>query len=390
MFLISGIIGLLVAGTAMIGMGGIFDPEGGERGSKATTDPRDTTDDDDTTAQKMQDDADQPDLIASAVGAQAPAPVAATLDGAADGASLPEMSFPTPATGGDGALPHPDDPEAQTLTGTAGSDLRAGAAGNDTLAGDAGDDRLDGRAGDDRLSGDAGDDDLHGAEGDDSLSGGDGRDSLTGGTGDDTLSGGLGDDLLFGQAGQDRLDGGAGHDSLHGGPGQDLVFGGDGDDALHGGLEDDTLIGGAGMDTLIGGAGNDLLLGTLSGDPAVQDGDFLNGGDGADTILAGDADVITAGRGPDMLMLGDWITDPVQVVDFDLSEDSLVLLYDEVANPDPVVAMQGDALIPDQVNVFLDGQLVASLSGAAGLMVSDINLVPQSQVLPFLPASGRA
>ena len=390
MFLLTGIIGLLLAGTAVMGMGSLFDTDGAD---KAATGPRDTGGEDDDIPEQDRSEAERPNLITAAFDstqADDPLPVSATLAGTEAETGLPEMSFPSPVTGADAALPHPDDTEPLTLDGTEGDDLRAGAAGNDVIAGDAGNDRLGGRAGDDLLSGDAGDDEVHGAEGQDTLLGGAGQDTLYGGTGNDRLSGDDGDDLLFGQAGDDTLDGGPGDDSLHGGPGDDVVIGGAGDDALHGGLGDDTLIGGAGADTLFGGAGNDLLLGTLQGDLSQATGDFLNGGDGADTIIAGDGDVVTSGRGPDVLMLGDWITSPVHVVDFDQSEDSLIVLFDDTANPDPHIMLRPDDSIPDRINIFLDGQHVASLSGADGLTLSDINLMPQSQVLPFLPAPGAA
>lgn len=258
--------------------------------------------------------------------------------------------------------------------------ILAGQAGPDLIEGDAGDDQIGGRDGDDTLLGAAGRDDLHGAEGDDLVLGGQGNDHLYGGTGDDSLSGGDGDDLLFGQNGDDTLQGGPGMDSLHGGDGMDQLFGAVGHDALHGGLGDDSLTGGPGNDTLFGGAGNDLLLGHRPEDTEEPDADYLNGGDGEDTIIAGSGDIVTGGRGADLFQLGHWITDPSEIMDFDLAEDSLLVVFDDTSGAEPLIELRADDGGSDRINLYLDGAHVASLSGASGLMLSDIVIMGQSQM----------
>jgi len=352
MLILTGILGLFLAGATMVSLGGLLDTSDDDT---ADQNPESVTK---TPTEGGTDDGDdlgiRPDLLAQAF---------------AD----------TP--GDTGAGP---DVAVTTQIGGAGDDILAGESGDDLITGAAGDDQLGGRSGNDTLQGGAGRDDLHGAEGDDNLSGGDGADTLYGGSGADRLAGDDGNDLLFGQLGDDTLDGGAGDDSMHGGPGSDSLLGGAGDDALHGGLEDDWLDGGAGSDSLFGGAGNDLLRGLAVQQQAQEQGqadvDYLNGGDGADTILAGDGDIVTSGRGADLLAMGYWITDPVQVVDFDPSEDSLIVVYDDSAPAEPVVELRPGDSGSDQIALYLDGIHIASLAAASGLSLDNIALLGQSQM----------
>lgn len=121
--------------------------------------------------------------------------------------------------------------------------------------------------------------------------------------GDDPIEGGAGNDTIYGEGGDDTIDGGIGADSLEGGTGNDLLSGGDGNDQIGGGAGNDTLEAGLGGDTLSGGDGNDLLVrggygvdntwNLLYGDDGddtirLEDGinviDFIDGGDGIDTL----------------------------------------------------------------------------------------------------------
>jgi Ca2+-binding RTX toxin-like protein len=380
MLVFTGIIGLLVAGVAFAGFGSLMESDaenGSDADSDAAAEEGSAPDDSDT---------DQPDLLTQAL---APEPLAAAPEDAgvlsvisqADVASNDGTQDSDLATAPAASDITEDTGQPLVLTGSAGDEILAGQAGEDMIDGAAGDDQIGGRDGADTLLGNDGRDDLHGADGNDSLSGGAENDTLYGGSGDDALFGGGGDDLLFGQNGDDALTGGDGADSLHGGPGSDILRGGAGDDALHGGLGNDTLIGDTGADTLFGGDGDDLLNGILTDDQAQPDADFLNGGDGADTILAGSGDIVTAGRGTDFLTMGHWITDPVQVVDFDATEDSLIVVYDDTTGTDPMIELRPDDGGTDRVDLFLDGTHIASLAGGSGLTLSDIALVGQSQLL---------
>lgn len=210
-----------------------------------------------------------------------------------------------------------------------------------------------------------------GEDGDDSLSGDAGDDSLAGQNHDDSLSGGVGDDLLIGGDGDDRLDGDAG------------------DDALHGGLGDDTLSDGAGRDTLFGGWGNDLISG-LAEPPTDADADYLNGGGGADTLIAGPDDIVTAGEDDDTIIVGDWATDEhaAELLDFDPAEDQLVVVWDlGVADP-PTVEVIADADVPGLSHVTIDGAEVAQVHAGGRFTAGDVILIgPEDAAIFGLPAA---
>ena len=154
------------------------------------------------------------------------------------------------------------------------------------------------------------------------------KDVLWGGAGDDDIDGQAGPDKIMGGDGDDTLEGGAGNDEIEGGAGDDDIMGGDGADMIEGGAGTDTIDGG-------GGAANDTLSFAnaaagvtvdLTGE--VDDDDYrmiagdrvkgieifsgsphddtftegfsatIEGGDGDDTITAGNAAVSTL-RGGD-------------------------------------------------------------------------------------------
>ncbi|MBW4674418.1 MAG: SdiA-regulated domain-containing protein [Desmonostoc geniculatum HA4340-LM1] len=151
-----------------------------------------------------------------------------------------------------------------------------------------GNDRVIGTDANETLSGGAGNDYIDAKGGNDSLLGNDGIDTLLGGAGNDILDGGAADDILLGELGNDTLLGGAGNDSLNGGAGNDN---------LNGGAGNDTILGGLGNDILAGGGGNDHLIGWGGGTNEI---DQLNGAQGADTYILGDASSVfyaTSGNG---------------------------------------------------------------------------------------------
>lgn len=176
------------------------------------------------------------------------------------------------------------------------------------------------------------------------FSGGGGEDTLTGGSNGDTLDGGTENDVLFGFGGSDMLLGGDGNDTLTGGTGSDTLSGGigndrivwnpgdgsdliDGDDGsdiveVNGGTGSEIFTIGANLDRvlfqrtnstpftldigttesliLIAGGGDDQI--TATGNLASLISLTIDGGDGNDTILAGNgADVLIGGEGNDFI-----------------------------------------------------------------------------------------
>jgi Ca2+-binding RTX toxin-like protein len=245
----------------------------------------------------------------------------------------------------------------------------------DTLTGGENPDQINGYGDDDQIDGLEGRDDLHGEAGQDTLIGSEGEDTLHGGDGDDLLTGGAGADTLFGGNHDDVLGGGTGDDSLVGSNGNDTLNGGTGADAVHGELGDDNLAGGAGQDTLFGSYGNDILNGTDD-----LDADYLNGGAGEDTIIAGDGDMVSTGDGADIVSLNARLANDHEplITDFSAEEDSLAVIYDDLADPDPEVTIEDHPDKGGRQSVLLNGTVVASLDNAPDLGLSNITLIPQS------------
>ncbi len=75
-------------------------------------------------------------------------------------------------------------------------------------------------------------------------------------------------------------------ENINGSPGNDYLDGKGNNDTLRGGDGNDTILGGLGSDNLFGGKGNDHLIGWGGGSGEI---DLLNGNQGADTYVLGDA-----------------------------------------------------------------------------------------------------
>ncbi|MCC5993277.1 MAG: hypothetical protein JJT99_12230 [Rhodobacteraceae bacterium] len=211
---------------------------------------------------------------------------------------------------------------------------------------------------------------------------GDERDQLLeGGDLDDTLIGGSGNDTLAGHAGDDWLQAGQGESHLIGGSGNDTLIGGPGDDRLEGNAGDDLLIAGQGSNTLLGGSGDDTLVGVAL-DESGQDisgRNFLNGGEGDDLLIAGQGDYLNGGPGADRFALGDWLEGlhPATIVDYTAPEDQIVLHYDPVRMAAPELAVTHSEADPMTAQIWLNGHLIANVANAPDLGVQDIALIAE-------------
>ncbi|NCO17021.1 MAG: calcium-binding protein, partial [Alphaproteobacteria bacterium] len=145
-------------------------------------------------------------------------------------------------------------------------------------------------------------------------------------------------------------------------------------DWLNGGYDNDILHGDQGSDTLDGDFGNDTLIGHDAG-AADTEVDFLNGGEGDDLLIVGNGDYASGNQGADTFALGDWLDQGefARIQDYDPAEDQIVVVYDALVHPDPVLTLeQQDG--SDDVTVLLDGLPLGLIAGGAGLTADAIQL----------------
>ena len=246
-----------------------------------------------------------------------------------------------------------------------------GTDGNDVIdvnyLGDPGGDRVDNNdeilpgegPNDDIILAGAGDDIVIAGDGDDEVYGGSGNDDITTGDGSDEVYGGSGDDVIDTDNGSFLID--KGYPGVFPGEeGTDGVF--DDRDFVDGGEGNDTIRTGDDADTILGGSGNDNIN-------AGIDDDTVDGGSGNDRIVGGEGnDTIDGGAGDDTIYAGN---DPDLGLDeFDIEDDGSNPLGPDLRpdNGQDVVrggegndtifgADDDDRLFGDEGNDFIDGQI---------------------------------
>ncbi|MCV2892112.1 Hint domain-containing protein [Lentibacter sp. XHP0401] len=305
-----------------------------------------------------------------------------TVDGG-NGNDVIDTSGPDPLIDAEiwPGLPVDADPENDRdfVEGGAGDDSIRTGDDRDTIFAGTGDDTIAAGIDDDEVYGGAGNDSIVDIQGSDYIEGGDGDDTIEAGT--NTFSDYVGDDPNLPIAGYpdilsdpnttDGLDtvyGGAGNDLISTGDDADLIFGGIGNDTIDAGIDDDTVYGGDGEDSILGHHGSDSIFGeggddfinaggsTYGGnevdatDPVPEnDRDFVDGGDGNDTIFGeDDDDTLLGGTGDDY-------------VDAGIDDD---LVYGDAGN-DTLIGGQGndtvfggtgdDSIIGNDGNDVVDG-----------------------------------
>lgn len=67
-----------------------------------------------------------------------------------------------------------------------------------------------------------------------------------------------------------------------------------------------------------------------------------------------------------------------EVEDFLPEEDALVIIYDDLTDPDPAVGLEEDEDDPSRTHVTLNGNRVAAVDAGEGLTLDHIMLVPES------------
>ena len=71
---------------------------------------------------------------------------------------------------------------------------------------------------------------------------------------------------------------------------------------------------------------------------------------------------------------------PIDVMEFDSTEDSIVVIWDHDDNPDPAIELVPDSDDPDLTRVMVDDTEVAQLVGAQDLSTDDIVLMSSEEV----------
>jgi Ca2+-binding RTX toxin-like protein len=191
-----------------------------------------------------------------------------------------------------------------SISFTAG-DVIFGDKTNNTITGTSGNNTIYGGAGDDVIYGGAGSDVIYGGEGNDIIHAMNASPSYT--TDDDLYD--YQDTSLFPvETVSNYLDGGSGNDSLYGSSGADFLQGASGNDYLEGGEGSDVLYGGSGDDILVADKPAPVSMGSLaywdltdaSSYQTEDVGNYLNGGDGNDTLFGSSGDdTLIGGSGND-------------------------------------------------------------------------------------------
>lgn len=148
-------------------------------------------------------------------------------------------------------------------------------------------------------------------------------------------------------------------DYVDGGDGNDTMWGGDGQDTLIGGNGNDALNGERGADRLDGGAGADTLSGG-DGD------DLLDGGAGVDRLSGGNGDDTLVWRDSDALLSGDAGTDTLRIASGNINLGSLAGVASGIERIDLATDAAANAVTLSASDVInLSDTNVLTVSGTA-------------------------
>lgn len=261
------------------------------------------------------------------------------------------------ALGGDDYVVLPSSSAVADGLGYDATQTFMGGDGNDTIVAGGLADSIDGGSGVDAVSyADSGpivvllqDTDTHGPHANEPAGGSGGYAAGDSYTGIETLIASPFDDYVFGAAvgGSVYLSGGNDvfdntetqvvSDYVDGGDGNDTMWSGDGVDTMLGGAGNDALNGERGADWLDGGSGAD----TLSG----GDGnDLLDGGAGVDRLSGGNGDDTLVWRDADALLAGDAGTDTLRIAGGDLDLSGLAGVASSIERIDLATDTAANAL----------------------------------------------
>ena len=118
----------------------------------------------------------------------------------------------------------------------------------------------------------------------------------------------------------------------------------------------------------------------------VAEQDFLNGGGGADHLVAGGEDIVTTGMGADNVFIGDWIMpgEEARVYDFDPLEDRLIIVFDDQSNAsEPEITIARDDLDPDVSHILMNGEMIVAVHSELSMSINDLMIMTQSDAALF-------
>jgi Ca2+-binding RTX toxin-like protein len=144
--------------------------------------------------------------------------------------------------------------------------------------------------------------------------------------------------------------------------GPDLLRGRFLDDMIDGRGGDDQINGYDGDDTLMGGAGDDVLIDT------DLERDYLNGGEGDDSIHSYGVDVLTGGDGADTFVYTDVGVEPIEIKDFDPTVDTMAIQFHE----NDVRDISVHPVSEDVYEIRLGDQVAAHIKSTAPFDASSI------------------
>jgi predicted chitinase len=222
------------------------------------------------------------------------------------------------------------------IFGGGGDDTIDGSEDNDIILGDTGSINYEAINGTNHLRSVTNADQT--VSGDDTITGGSGEDYILGGDGADAIQGNEDNDIIFGDTGTltfETVDGKnnittlsnsdqtiGGNDSITGDAGSEFIFGGAGNDTIDGGTEGDTILGDTGKISFVVAGGTNQVISIDARNQSVDGDDIITGGTGAELIIAGDGkDSVDAGSGDDDdIILGD-----TGIINYELVEDQAVV-----------------------------------------------------------------
>tara|TARA_B100000780_G_scaffold44149_1_gene27435 strand:- start:62 stop:406 length:345 start_codon:yes stop_codon:yes gene_type:complete len=109
----------------------------------------------------------------------------------------------------------------------------------------------------------------------------------------------------------------------------------------------------------------------------VEQQDFLNGGEGDDTLLAGAGDVVTPGLGQETVILDSENAGKTaaNIMGFDRQLYKILITYPAAAQEIPVVRLQPNEDNPTLTQILVNASVLAIMNTVTDFNAADITLI---------------